>query len=71
MWIYPARLGILIPGGLRPIAPCPPPLLRRRAVIAILRSGLQGLDCMGFRFSPDPVLTFGSTVELLVGFLEG
>ena len=39
MWTYPARLGILIPGGLRPIAPCPLPLLRRLAVIAILRSG--------------------------------
>ena len=38
MWIYPAHLGILIPGGLRPIAPCLLPLLRRRAVIAILRS---------------------------------
>ena len=39
MWIYLARLGILIPGGLRPIAPCPSPLLRRRAVIAIMRLG--------------------------------
>ena len=39
MWIYPARLGILIPGGLQPIAPYPPPLLMRQAVIAILRSG--------------------------------
>ena len=71
MWIYPARLSILMPRGLRPIAPCPPPLLGRQAVIAIMRSGLQGLDCRGFRFSPAPVLTFGSTVELLVGFLGG
>ena len=37
MWTYPARLGILIPGGLRPIAPCLPPAPERRAVIAILR----------------------------------
>ena len=42
MWIYPARLRILIPGGLRPIAPYPPPLLGLQAVIAILRSGSQG-----------------------------
>ena len=38
MWIYQARLGILIPRGLRPIAPCTPPFLGRRAVIAIMRS---------------------------------
>ena len=24
MWTYPACLRILIPGGLQPIAPCPP-----------------------------------------------
>ena len=67
MWIYPALLGILIPGGLRPIAPCPPPLLGRRAVIAILRSGSQGPNCRSFRFSHAPVLIVGSTTELLVG----
>ena len=39
MLIYPARLGILISGGLRPIAPCPPPFLGRRVVISIMRSG--------------------------------
>ena len=39
MWIYMARLGILIPWGLRPIAPYPPSSLGRRAVIAILQSG--------------------------------
>ena len=51
MWIYPARLGILIPGGLRPIALCPLPLLGRRAVIAILRSGSRGLDYRSSHFS--------------------
>ena len=71
MWIYPACLGILIPGGLRPIAPCPPPLLGRRAVIVIMRSRSRGLDCRSFRFSHAPVLTVGSTVELLVGCSEG
>ena len=71
MCIYPAHLGILIPGGLRPIAPCPPPLLRRRAVIAILRSGSRGPDCRNFRFSHALVLTVGSTAELLVGCSRG
>ena len=71
MWIYQARLGILIPGGLWLIAPCPPPLLGRRAVIAILRSGSQGLDYKSFRFSHVPVLIIGSTVELLVYCLGG
>ena len=61
MWIYSACLGILIPGGLRAIAPCPPPLLGRRAVIAVLRFGSRGLDCRSFRFSHAPVLTVGST----------
>ena len=67
MWIYPACLGILIPGGLRAIAPCPPPSLGRRAVIAILKSGPQQSDCRGFCFSPALVLIIGSTIELLVG----
>ena len=40
MWIYQARLGVLVPGGLRPISPCPPPLPRRQAVIVILLSRL-------------------------------
>ena len=40
MWIYPTRQDILIPGGLQPIAPCPPPLPGRRAVISIMRSRL-------------------------------
>ena len=71
MWIYPARLGILIPGGLQPIAPFPPPLLGRRAVIAILRSGSRGPSCMSFHFSHVLVLTVGSTVELLVGYSGG
>ena len=71
MWIYPARLGILISGGLRPIAPCPPSLLGRRAVIAIMRSGSRGSDCRSFRFSHAPVLTIGSTVKLLVGCSGG
>ena len=71
MWIYSARLGILIPGDLLPIAPCPSPLPRRRAVIAIPRFGLRGSDCRGFRFSPSPVLTVGSTVELPVGCSGG
>ena len=69
MWIYPARLSILIPGGLRLIAPCPQPL--RRAVIAILRSGLRGPDYRSFRFSHAPALTIGSIVGLLVGFSRG
>ena len=71
MWIYPARLGILIPGGLRLIAPCPPPLLGRQAVIAILRSGSRGPGCRSFCFSHVPVLTVGSTAELLVGCSGG
>ena len=71
MWIYPARLGILIPRGLRPIAPCPPPLLGRRAVIAIMRFGSRGPDCRSFHFSHAPVLTVGSTAELLVGCSRG
>ena len=71
MWIYQALLGILIPGGLRPIAPCPSPLLRRRAVIAILRSGSRGPDCRSFRFSHAPVLIVCSTTELLIGCSGG
>ena len=71
MWIYLARLGILIPGGLRLIAPCPSPLLGRRAVIAILRSRSRGPDCKSFCFSHAPVLTVGSTAELLVGCSGG
>ena len=50
MWIYRARLGILILGGLRPIAPCPLPFLGRQVVIAILRYGSRGPDCRSFRF---------------------
>ena len=71
MWIYPARLGILILGGLQPIAPCPPPLLGRRAVIAILRFGSRGPDCRNFRFSHASVLTVSSIAELLVSCSEG
>ena len=71
MWIYPARLEILIPGGLWPIAHCPPSLLGWRAVIAILRSGSRGPDCRHFRFSHALVLKVGSTAELLVSFLGG
>ena len=71
MWIYLARLGILIPGGLRPIAPYPPPLLGWRAVIAILRSGSQGRSCRRFCFSHVPILIVGSTAELLVGCSGG
>ena len=71
MWIYPARLGILILEGLWPITPCPPPLLGRQAVIAILRCGSRGPDCRNFRFSHAPVLTVGSIVELLVGCSGG
>ena len=71
MWIYPGHLGILIPGGLRLIAPCPPPLLGRQAVIAILRSGSRGTNYRSFRFSHAPVLTVSSTVKLLVGYSGG
>ena len=71
MWIYPAQLGILIPGGLRPIIPYIPPSLGRRPVIVILRSGSRGPDCRSFRFSHAPVLEVGSTVELPVGCLGG
>ena len=71
MWIYPAHLGILVPGGLRLIAPCPPPLLGQRAVISIMRSGSPGPDCRSFRFSHALVLTGGSTAELLVGCSGG
>ena len=71
MWIYPTRRRILIPGGLRPIAPCPRPSLGRRAIISILRSGPRGLYCRGFCFSTDAVLIVGSTTELLVGCSRG
>ena len=71
MCIYPARLGILIPGGLWPIAPCPPTLPRRRVVIAILRSGTRGPDYRSFSLSYAPVLTICRTTELLVGRSRG
>ena len=71
MWIYSARLGILIIGGLRPIAPCPLPLPGRRAVTAILRSGLRGRDSRNFRFSNAHALTIGSIAEMLVGCSGG
>ena len=71
MWIYPARLGILILRGLRPIAPSPPPLLGWRAVIAISRSRFQGPDSRSFCFSHALALTVGSTTELLVGCSGG
>ena len=69
MWIYSARLGILILGGLWLIAPCPPLLLGRRTVIAILRSGSRGPCCRSFHFSHVLILTIGSTAELLIGCL--
>ena len=69
MWIYPDRLGKLIPRGLRPIAPCLLSLLGRRVVIAIMRFWSQGPDCRSFRFSHAHVLTLGSTVKLLVSCL--
>ena len=71
MWIYPTHLGILIPRGLRQIAPCPPPLLMQRAVITILMSGFRESNCRSFHFSHAPVLTFGSIAELLVGYSGG
>ena len=71
MLIYPARLGILISGCLRPIAPCPPPLLGRQVVISIMRSRSRGPDCRSFLFSHALVLTIGSTAELLVGCSGG
>ena len=71
MWIYPAHLGILIPRGLWPIAPCPPPLLGQRVMIAILRYGSGGSDFRSFRFSHFPVLTVCSTTKLLVSCSRG
>ena len=71
MWIYSASLGILILGGLRPIAPCPLPSLGRQAVIAIMRSRLRGPNCRSFSFSHAPTLTIGSITGLLVGCSEG
>ena len=71
MWTYPARLNILILGGLRPIAPCPLPLPGWRAVVAILRSRLRGSDYRSFFFSHAPTLTIGSTTELLAGCSRG
>ena len=50
MWAYLVSLGILIPGGLRPIAPCSSPLLGQRALIAILRLGLEGRIVRAFVF---------------------
>ena len=49
-----------------PISPCPPPLLGRRVVIAILTSGSRGLNCRSFRFSHTPALKLGSITKLLV-----
>ena len=43
----------------------------QRAVIAILRLGSQGPDCRSFHSSHAPVLTVGSTIELLVGYSRG
>ena len=71
MWIYPARLGILITGGLQPITPCPLPLPGWRAVIAIPRSKLRGSDCWSFRFSHACTLTVDRTVGQLVGCSRG
>ena len=71
MWFYLVCLGILISRGLQPIAPYPPPLLGRRAVIAIMRFESRGPDCRSFCFSNAHVLTVGSTAELLVGCLRG
>ena len=71
MWIYSARLRILIPGGLWPISPCPLPLLRRQAIISIMRSVSQGPNYRSFRFSHAPLLTVGNTIELLVGCSGG
>ena len=71
MWFYSVCLGILIPRGLRLIAPCLPSLLGRKAVIDILRSRSQGSDCRSFRFSHALVLTVGSTAKLLVGYSGG
>ena len=71
MWIYLAHLGILIPWGLQPTAPCPPPLLGQRAVIVILRSRPQGPSCRSFCFSHAPILTIGNTLELLVSYSGG
>ena len=53
------------------IAPCLPPALGRRSVVAILRLGSQGLDCGSFRFSHVLVLTIGRATRLLVGCLRG
>ena len=50
MWIYQAHLGVLVPRGLRPISPCPPPLPKQQTIIAILRSRLRGPDYKSFRF---------------------
>ena len=71
MWIYLAYLGILVPGGLRPIALCPSPFPEWRAIIAILWSKLQGPDYRSFHFSHAPALTIGSTSGLLVGCSGG
>ena len=71
MWIYRAHLGILIPGGQRPIAPCLLLAPGRRAVVAILRPGSRGLDCGSLRFSHAPALTIGSTVGLRISCSRG
>ena len=68
MRIYLGHLGVLIPGGLRPIAPCPPPLHGWQSVTAILRSGLRGPDCWSFHFFHAHALTIGSIAWLLVGY---
>ena len=71
MWTYPACLSILIPGGLQPIAPCPPPLPGGRAVITILRSWLREPHYQSFHSSHAPALTISSIVGPLAGFSEG
>ena len=71
MWIYSALPSILILGGLRPIAPCPPPLPGGRYVTTILLSELRGPNRRSFYFSYAPTLTIGSTVGLLVGCSGG
>ena len=71
MWIYPALLGILILGGLRKISPYLLPSIGWRAIISILGSGFRGLDCRSFRSSQAPIMTVGSTAELLVSYSGG
>ena len=68
MWICLVQPGASILGGQRPIAPCLPPALGWRSVVAILKPRTRGPDCGSFFFFHASVRTIGSIVGVLVGY---